>query len=47
MEASSTDKESGTKSIMKVTDVNAHTNVKFSMGDYQITNFGNITIPQE
>ncbi len=47
MEATSVDKQSGEKSIMKVTDVDQHSKVKFSLDEYQISNLGSITIPNE
>jgi hypothetical protein len=47
MEATSMNKENGEKSIMKVTDVDQHSNVKFSLDEYQISNLGNITVPNE
>ena len=36
---------SGEKSFMQVTKIDKNTNMAFSMGDYQITNMGNIKIP--
>lgn len=47
MEATSVDKQTGEKSFMQVTEVDDNSNVDFSMADYQITNFGNISIPQK
>jgi hypothetical protein len=45
MEATSLDKESGDKSIMQVTRVDANSNKRFNMADYQITNLGSFTMP--
>jgi hypothetical protein len=45
MEATSIDKESGDKSIMQVTRVDANSNKRFIMADYQITNLGSFTMP--
>lgn len=47
MEATSVDKTTGEKSLMKVTKVDKNSNTKFSLGNYQITNLGNINIPTE
>ena len=46
MEATSTD-NSGEKSIMKVTRVDSNSNVSFSLDDYDITNLGTMTVPEE
>lgn len=40
MESTSKNKLNGEKSIMKVTNVDKNSSVKFSMNDYKITNFG-------
>ena len=45
MESTSVDKETGEKSIMKVTRVDKNSNVKFSLSDYEITNLGSINLP--
>jgi hypothetical protein len=45
MEATTIDKESGEKSIMKVTRVDKNSNQDFDLMGYQITNLGNISIP--
>ena len=47
MEATSVDKESGEKSIMKVTKVDNNSHVRFSMSDYEITNLGSFQQPEE
>lgn len=47
METSSVNKQNGEKSTMKVTKVDKNADVEFTMKDYQITNFGNITVPVE
>lgn len=46
MESTSKNKKNGEKSIMKVTKVDKNSNIKFNMGDYQITNIGSITMPK-
>jgi hypothetical protein len=45
MEATSLDKESGEKSVMQVTRVDANSNARFNLSDYQITNLGSFTMP--
>ncbi|MBN1986518.1 MAG: DUF4412 domain-containing protein [Prolixibacteraceae bacterium] len=45
MEATTTSKNSGEKTIMQVTDVDDNSNVKFSLNDFQITNLGSFTMP--
>lgn len=45
MEATSTDKKSGEKSIMQVTRVENNTNTRFTLADYQVTNLGSFTMP--
>lgn len=45
MEATSLDKESGEKSVMQVTRVDANSNTRFNLSDYQITNLGSFTMP--
>lgn len=47
MESTSINKRNGEKSTMKVTKVDKNSNVKFSMNDYQITNFGSFVPPSE
>ncbi|MEE4284887.1 MAG: DUF4412 domain-containing protein [Mariniphaga sp.] len=47
MEATTIDKETGEKSVMQVTRVDANSNKRFNMGDYQITNLGSFTMPAE
>ena len=47
MEVTSIEKNSGEKSVMQVTKVDNNSNVTFSMKDYQITNLGSFTMPQE
>jgi hypothetical protein len=47
MEATTIDKESGEKSVMQVTRVDANSNKRFNMGDYQLTNLGSFTMPAE
>lgn len=47
MESTSTNKGNGEKSIMKVTKVDKNANMKFNMGEYQITNIGSITMPKQ
>lgn len=45
MEANSLDKTSGEKSVIKVTKVDQKSKIKFSLGEYQITNLGSINMP--
>ena len=45
MEATSIDKESGDKSIMQVTRVDANSNKRFNLSEYQITNLGSFSMP--
>lgn len=40
MEATTLEKDSGKKSVMQVTRVDANSNTKFSLADYQVTNLG-------
>ncbi len=47
MEATSVNKESGEKSIMKVTKVDTNSNVRFSLSGYEITNLGSFQPPSE
>ncbi|WP_372947845.1 DUF4412 domain-containing protein [Mariniphaga sp.] len=47
MEATTLDKETGEKSVMQVTRVDANSNKRFNMADYQITNLGSFTMPAE
>jgi len=47
MEAITEEKDSGEKSIMKVTRVDDSSNKRFSMSDYQITNLGSFQPPAE
>ncbi len=47
MESTSKNKKNGEKSIMKVTKVDKNANMKFNMGDYQITNIGSITMSKQ
>jgi hypothetical protein len=47
MEATSIDKSSGDKSLMQVTKVDASSNIKFSLSDYEITNLGSFQLPAE
>jgi len=46
MDAETTDKKTGEKSIMKVTEINQKASKKFALADYQITNLGSITVPE-
>jgi Tfp pilus assembly protein PilE len=46
MEAESTDKKTGEKSIMKVTEINQKASKKFTLAEYEVTNLGSITIPE-
>lgn len=46
MEAESTDKKTGERSILKVTEINQKAGKKFDLADYQVTNLGSITIPE-
>lgn len=45
MEATTTDKQTGEKSIMQVTRVDANSNTRFSMADYEVTNLGSFQMP--
>jgi hypothetical protein len=45
MEATSTNKESGEKSVMEVTRVDKNSNKKVVMSDYEITNIGSFGAP--
>jgi hypothetical protein len=45
MEATSVDKKTGEKSVMQVTRVDANSNTRFNLADYQITNLGSFTMP--
>jgi hypothetical protein len=45
MESESMDKESGQKTIYQVTDINKDASTSFRMSDYQITNLGNVKVP--
>jgi hypothetical protein len=47
METTSVDKNTGEKSIMKVTKVDKNSNVRFDLSAYQMTNLGSFNIPQE
>ncbi|MCK3684950.1 DUF4412 domain-containing protein [Maribellus sp. YY47] len=47
MESKSTDKETGDTSFMTVTQVDTNSGKKISFSDYQITNLGSFTLPQE
>ncbi len=47
MEATTLDKETGEKSVMQVTRVDANSNKRFNMADYQITNLGSFTMPAQ
>ena len=47
MESTSVDKETGEKSVMKVTRVDTNSNVKFSLSDYKITNLGSFQPTEE
>jgi hypothetical protein len=47
MESESTDKETGEKSKMKVTELNDDANVTFIPSDYELTNFGSMNFDQE
>ncbi len=47
MQITTTDNKTGEKSSMEVTRVDKNSNKKFSIGDYQMTNLGSLTIPQE
>lgn len=47
METTSENQQTGEKSIMRVTKVDTNSNVKFSMGDYKITNLGSFQMPTE
>lgn len=46
MESTSVQKDTGEKSVMQVTKVDPNANKKVIMSDYQVTNMGNIKIPQ-
>jgi hypothetical protein len=45
MEATTLNKESGDKSVMQVTRVDANSNKRFNLSEYQITNLGSFTMP--
>ena len=47
METTSENRQTGEKSIMRVTKVDTNSNVKFSMSNYKITNLGSFQIPTE
>ncbi len=47
MEATTIDKETGEKSFMQVTKVDASSNVRYTMADYTITNLGSFKLPEE
>ena len=47
MEATTVDKNSREKSFMQVTRVDANSNTRFSMADYQVTNLGSFQMPAE
>jgi len=47
MEVTSKNKDSGEKSIMKVTKVDKNSNVKFNLSEYQVTNLGSFQMPAE
>ncbi len=47
MESKSTDKNTGDTSLMTVTKVDKNSNRKITFSDYQITNLGSFTLPQE
>uniref|UniRef100_UPI0032172D1C DUF4412 domain-containing protein n=1 Tax=uncultured Draconibacterium sp. TaxID=1573823 RepID=UPI0032172D1C len=45
MESTSENKETGEKTVMKVTDIDLNSKTRFSLNDYEITNLGNLNIP--
>ena len=45
MEATTLDKTTGEKTMMEVTKVDTHSNVTFSLNNYQITNLGSFKMP--
>lgn len=47
MESTSLDKQTGDTSTMTVTKVETNSNKKFSMADYQVTNLGSFTMPDQ
>ena len=47
MESTSVDKQNGDTSTMTVTKVETNSNKKFSMADYQVTNLGSFTMPDQ
>jgi hypothetical protein len=47
MESESLDLESGERSKMQVTDLSTSAGKKFSLAEYQVTNIGSFTVPQE
>lgn len=47
MESTTVDKHSGDTSTMTVTRVDTNSNKKFSMSDYQVTNLGSLTVPDD
>ena len=47
MEVTTTDKETGEKSFMQVTEVDENSNTTFALDEYQITNLGSFQVPAE
>jgi len=47
MEATTVDKDDGDKSVMQVTKVDASSNKRFNLDDYQITNLGSFQPPEQ
>ena len=45
MAVSTTDKDTGEKSVMEVTKVDEKSNVNFALGEYQMTNLGSFQMP--
>ncbi len=45
METTTLEKETGEKSFMQVTRIDEHTNTRFTMADYEVTNLGSFQIP--
>ncbi|PIF06432.1 MAG: hypothetical protein CSA36_01725 [Draconibacterium sp.] len=47
MQATTVDKQTGSKTTMEVTKVDKNSNKSFNLGDYQVTNLGNINLPMQ
>jgi hypothetical protein len=47
MESESTDKETGEKNMMQVTELNDKVSVDFMPGDYELTNLGSMSFNED